>query len=88
MIAVHVCDEVDVFGFGADVEGQVGPLLRRLAAEDHRETFMRSTWKAWLRLDMEEKGILTVFRRESDPDPERDTEESDAGLRREASTIT
>ena len=60
MIAVHVCDEVDVFGFGADADGRWDRYY-----EDFPEDvsgFHPTDLEARLRREMEEEGILKVFR--------------------------
>lgn len=59
MIAVHVCDEVDVFGFGANADGWWDRYY-----EDHVEKpsdLHPAEVEERLRQDMEEKGILKVF---------------------------
>jgi beta-galactoside alpha-2,3-sialyltransferase (sialyltransferase 4A) len=71
MVAVHVCDEVDVFGFGADAAGRWdryydGWLVD--AAEFHPADL-----EGQLRREMEEKGILKVFRGNR-PDPSSRTD--------------
>ena len=60
MIAVHVCDEVDVFGFGADADGR----WDRYYEDDPVDVsgFHPTDLEARLRREMEEEGILKVFR--------------------------
>ena len=60
MLAVHVCDEVDVFGFGADASGRWDHYYR----EDSGEVvwFHPSDVEGRLRRELEEKRILKVFR--------------------------
>jgi hypothetical protein len=59
MIAVHVCDEVDVFGFGADALGRWD---RYYEDEPVVPTDLHAArFEADLRLEMEEKGVLKVF---------------------------
>jgi hypothetical protein len=59
MIAVHVCDEVDVFGFGADALGR----WDRYYEDDPKEpTGLHPVdFEGQLRKDMENRGILKVF---------------------------
>jgi len=75
MLAVHVCDEVDVFGFGADALGRWDHYYR----EDSGEVvwFHPSDVEGRLRRELEEKGILKVFRG-SRPDIGLPTLEDDA----------
>jgi len=75
MLAVHVCDEVDVFGFGADASGRWDHYYR----EDSGEVvwFHPSDVEGRLRRELEEKGILKVFRG-SRPDIGLPTLEDDA----------
>jgi hypothetical protein len=59
MTAVHVCDEVNVFGFGADAEGRWDRYY-----EHHLEkpSYLHPVdVETRLRREMEEKGILRVF---------------------------
>jgi len=59
MLAVHVCDEVDVFGFGANAEGMWDRYY-----EDHLEKpsdLHPADIEEQLRQEMEEKGSLKVF---------------------------
>jgi len=59
MLAVHVCDEVDVFGFGANAEGMWDRYY-----EHHIEKpadLHPVDVEGRLRREMEEKGILKVF---------------------------
>jgi len=59
MIAVHVCDEVDVFGFGADVQGRWDRYY-----EHHLEKpsdLHPADVEGDLRLEMKEKRTLKVF---------------------------
>jgi beta-galactoside alpha-2,3-sialyltransferase (sialyltransferase 4A) len=59
MIAVHVCDEVDVFGFGANAEGNWDRYYERhieKPADLHPVDV-----EGRLRGELEEKGILKVF---------------------------
>jgi hypothetical protein len=59
MIAVHVCDEVDVFGFGADAEGR----WDRYYEDDPAEPtdLHPADFEGEFRREMDEKGILRVF---------------------------
>jgi hypothetical protein len=59
MIAVHVCDEVDVFGFGADSEGR----WDRYYEDDPvvPSDLHPADLEGELRREIEEKGILRVF---------------------------
>jgi hypothetical protein len=59
MIAVHVCDEVDVFGFGADALGR----WDRYYEDDPKEPtgLHPAGFEGQLRQDMEAKGIVKVF---------------------------
>jgi hypothetical protein len=59
MIAVHVCDEVDVFGFGADAQGR----WDRYYDDDPMEPtdLHPADFEGQLRREMEEKGILKVY---------------------------
>jgi beta-galactoside alpha-2,3-sialyltransferase (sialyltransferase 4A) len=60
MMALHLCDEVDVFGFGADASGR----WDRYYEDDPVDAsgFHPVDYEGQLRRDMEEKGILKVFR--------------------------
>jgi beta-galactoside alpha-2,3-sialyltransferase (sialyltransferase 4A) len=60
MLALHVCDEVDVFGFGADASGR----WDRYYEDDPVDAsgFHPGGYEGQLRREMEEKGILKVFR--------------------------
>jgi beta-galactoside alpha-2,3-sialyltransferase (sialyltransferase 4A) len=60
MIAVHVCDEVNVFGFGADAQGRWDRYYEDVPEDV--SGFHAPGFEAWLRREMEEKGILKVFR--------------------------
>jgi hypothetical protein len=60
MLAVHVCDEVDVFGFGADASGRWDRYYEDVP-EDVSD-FHAPNFEARLRRDMEDKGIIKVFR--------------------------
>jgi len=73
MVALHVCDEVDVFGFGADAEGR----WDRYYEDDPVDVsiFHPADFEGRLRREMEEKGILKVFRG-SRPDPSSRTDAS------------
>jgi hypothetical protein len=71
MIALHVCDEVDVFGFGADAQGRWDRYYEEYP-EDARN-FHPVDFEGQLRREMEEKGILKVFRG-SRPDPSSRTD--------------
>jgi hypothetical protein len=59
MLALHVCDEVDVFGFGADASGR----WDRYYEDDVVDAsgFHPGDFEAQLRREMEENGILKVF---------------------------
>jgi hypothetical protein len=66
MVALHVCDEVNVFGFGADAQGRWD---RYYADEPSRLIgFHPGDLEGDLRQEMEAKGILKVFRG-SRPEP-------------------
>ena len=60
MIALNVCDEVDVFGFGADASGRWDRYYEDVP-EDVSQ-FHPADIEARLRREMDEKGILEVFR--------------------------
>jgi hypothetical protein len=60
MIALNVCDEVDVFGFGADASGRWDRYYEDVS-EDVSQ-FHPADIEARLRREMDEKGILEVFR--------------------------
>jgi beta-galactoside alpha-2,3-sialyltransferase (sialyltransferase 4A) len=60
MIAVPVCDEVDVFGFGADAQGRWDRYYEDVAED--LTGFHPAELEGRLRMEMEEKGILKVFR--------------------------
>jgi beta-galactoside alpha-2,3-sialyltransferase (sialyltransferase 4A) len=79
MMALHVCDEVDVFGFGADASGR----WDRYYEDDPVDVsgFHPGDYEGQLRREMEEKGILKVFRG-SRRDPELQHGSSSSGLRR------
>jgi beta-galactoside alpha-2,3-sialyltransferase (sialyltransferase 4A) len=66
MIALNVCDEVDVFGFGADASGR----WDRYYEDDPVDVsqFHPAHIEGRLRREMEDKGILKVFRGDR-PDP-------------------
>jgi hypothetical protein len=74
MMALHVCDEVDVFGFGADASGRWDRYYEDDAVD--ASGFHPADYEAQLRREMEEKGILKVFRGNRD-DPGRDTTTSE-----------
>jgi beta-galactoside alpha-2,3-sialyltransferase (sialyltransferase 4A) len=60
MIAVHVCEEVDLFGFGADANGRWDRYY-----EDYPEevsSIHPVDFEVQLRREMEERGLLRVFR--------------------------
>jgi len=60
MIAVHVCDEVDLFGFGADANGRWDRYY-----EDYPEevsSIHPVAVEVQLRREMEERELLKVFR--------------------------
>jgi len=59
MLALHVCDEVDVFGFGADVLGRWDRYYEDDAVD--ASGFHPSDFEGRLREEMETKGILKVF---------------------------
>jgi beta-galactoside alpha-2,3-sialyltransferase (sialyltransferase 4B) len=75
MIAVHVCDEVDVFGFGADAEGR----WDRYYEDDVNEMtdLHPAEFEARLRRELEGKGILDVFHGSRPEDGEELTEVHD-----------
>jgi beta-galactoside alpha-2,3-sialyltransferase (sialyltransferase 4B) len=60
MLALHVCDEVDVFGFGADAAGRWDRYYENVV-EDVRQ-FHPADAEGRLRQEMEEKGLLKVYR--------------------------
>lgn len=59
MVALHVCDEVDIFGFGADAAGR----WDRYYEDNPKEPtgLHPADFEGQLRQDMEERGILKVF---------------------------
>jgi hypothetical protein len=59
MLALHVCDEVDVFGFGADASGRWDRYYEDDAVD--ASGFHPGDYEGRLRREMEEKGILKVF---------------------------
>jgi hypothetical protein len=60
MIALHVCDEVDVFGFGVDAQGRWD---RYYIEETYPPGwFHPGDFEGDLRQEMEKKGILKVYR--------------------------
>jgi len=73
MIAVHVCDEVDVFGFGADASGRWDRYYEDVAEDV--TSFHPADLEGRLRREMEDKGILKVFRGDR-PDPISRTDSS------------
>ena len=74
MMALHVCDEVDVFGFGADASGR----WDRYYEDDSVDVsgFHPGDFEGRLRREMEEKGILKVFSGSRD-EPSRDSRMSE-----------
>ena len=60
MLALHVCDEVNVFGFGADASGRWDRYYEDDPVDASR--FHPGGYEGQLRREMEEKGILKVFR--------------------------
>lgn len=66
MIALHVCDEVDIFGFGADAQGRWDRYYEDVPEDV--TSFHAPDLEGRLLREMEEKGILNVFRG-SRPDP-------------------
>jgi len=60
MIALHVCDEVDAFGFGADADGRWDRYYEDVP-EDISQ-FHPADSEAQLMREMEEKGILRIYR--------------------------
>jgi beta-galactoside alpha-2,3-sialyltransferase (sialyltransferase 4A) len=60
MLALHVCDEVDVFGFGADASGRWDRYYEDDAVD--ARGFHPGDYEAQIRREMERKGILKVFR--------------------------
>lgn len=74
MIALHVCDEVDVFGFGADASGR----WDRYYEDDPVDVsgFHPGDFEGRLRGEMEDKGILKVFSGSRD-EPSRDSRVSE-----------
>jgi len=67
MIAVHICDEVDVFGFGADADGNWDHYYNNEVVK--ASGFHPGGLEAQLRREMAEKGILHVYPGVR-PDPE------------------
>ncbi len=59
MIAVHICDEVDVFGFGADADGNWDHYYNNEVVK--ASGFHPGGLEAQLRREMAEKGILHVY---------------------------
>jgi len=59
MIAVHICDEVDVFGFGADADGNWDHYYNNEVV--NATGFHPGGLEAQLRREMAEKGILHVY---------------------------
>ena len=59
MIALHVCDEVDVFGFGADAQGRWDRYYQD--NPDDVRKFHPTDFEGQLRREMEKNGILKVF---------------------------
>jgi len=60
MFAVHVCDDVNVFGFGADASGRWDHYFEEALHEP--VWFHPAEFEARLRRELEEQGILKVFR--------------------------
>ena len=73
MMAVHICDEVDVFGFGADASGRWDRYYEEVPEDV--SSFHPANLEARVREEMEEKGILKVFRG-SRPDPTSNSDTS------------
>lgn len=59
MLALHVCDEVDVFGFGADASGRWDRYYEDEAVDS--SGIHAGDFEGQLRREMEEKGLLKVF---------------------------
>lgn len=59
MIALHVCDEVDLFGFGADANGRWDRYYENEA--EVVSSIHPADFEVQLRREMEERGILKVF---------------------------
>jgi beta-galactoside alpha-2,3-sialyltransferase (sialyltransferase 4A) len=60
MMALHVCDEVDVFGFGADAAGKWDRYYEDDAIDVSE--FHPGDYEGFVRHEMESQGILKVFR--------------------------
>jgi beta-galactoside alpha-2,3-sialyltransferase (sialyltransferase 4A) len=60
MVALNICDEVDVFGFGADASGRWDRYYEEVP-EDVSQ-FHPATIEARLMREMEENGILKIYR--------------------------
>jgi hypothetical protein len=60
MIALHVCDEVDLFGFGADATGRWDRYYENDA--EVVSSIHPADFEVQLRREMENRGILKVFR--------------------------
>lgn len=60
MLALHVCDEVDVFGFGADAQGRWDRYYEDVVEEVR--SFHAPDLEGRLRGEMERAGLLKVFR--------------------------
>jgi hypothetical protein len=60
MLALHVCDEVDVFGFGADALGRWDRYYSDGAVDE--SAFHPGDYEGQLRREMEARGLLKVFR--------------------------
>ncbi len=72
MVALSICDEVDVFGFGADASGRWDRYYEEVP-EDVSQ-FHPATIEARLMREMEENGILKIYRGDRrEPSPGTDT---------------
>jgi beta-galactoside alpha-2,3-sialyltransferase (sialyltransferase 4A) len=60
MLALHVCDEVDVFGFGADAAGRWDRYYEKDTVD--ASDFHPVEYEVQLRREMESRGILKVYR--------------------------
>jgi len=60
LIALNVCDEVDVFGFGADASGRWDRYYEDVAEDVSK--FHPANIEAQRMQEMEEKGIIRIFR--------------------------
>jgi hypothetical protein len=76
MIALHMCEEVDVFGFGANEQGEWDRYYDTTAVD--ASAYHAVCFETRLRREMEAKGLLKVFqgnRVEPDLDSEHERED-------------